>query len=46
MLMLPTIHKAIDKWAKMLYKYIGEISGAFARYVKNVYNGRTCEISR
>ena len=29
----------------MLYKYIGDISDAFVRYVKIAYNGKTCDIS-
>ena len=45
MLMLPTIHKTIDKWAKMLYKYIGEILDSIVRYVKNVYCGKTCDFT-
>ena len=43
MLMPATIHKTIDKRVKMLYKYIGEISGLYVRYIKNAYWSKTCD---
>ena len=46
MLISATIHKPIDKAKKLMYKYSGEKSGIFVRYVKFVCNDKTCERCR